>query len=264
VADGTTPLLVAVSRSGETSETVLATRRFRERRLGSVLVLTARAESSLGREGDLTLALPWADDQSVVMTRSFTTLLLAAWSLAAAVAGDRALQSELEQLPSLCGAAIEEAWPLAARLGEAKEWDHFIYLGMGAYGGLALEGMLKLKEMTRVPCEAYAPLEFRHGPISVVTERTTAILLCQEAGAPYHGSLLADIRKEGGRTVAVGHPVDGLPADHLLPLGEGLSDRSRGLLYMPLLQLFALQRALTLGLNPDQPQKLARVVRLDG
>jgi len=253
-------VLVALSRSGESSETVKAARFYKERGFGSVVALTAREDSALGRVGDLTVTLPWADDQSVVMTCSFTTLLLTAWAMAAVVAGDQDLMAELDKLPGLAPEALASGALLAAELGQDLRYDQFIFLGMGSYLGLAYEGMLKLKEMTQVPAEAYSPLEFRHGPISIVKPGTAVVLLCREQGAEYSGALVADIKRCGGRVVAVGHPTANLEADHTLPLGDGLSDRSRGLLYLPFLQLLGLRRALALGRNPDQPANLNRVV----
>ncbi len=258
--------LVAFSRSGETTETVLAARFYRERGFGSVIGVTARADSALAAASDLSLVLPWADDQSVVMTCSFTTMLLAVWTAAALVAGDETYLAELKRLPDLAAGAIDASRPLAARLGRDAGLGHFVFLGLGGYLGLALEGMLKLKEMTQIPAEAYSPLEFRHGPISVVDRATAVVLLATDRGSRYFRDLLADVRRCGGRTVAVGHPLEELGADQNLPLGAagtGLTDRSRGLLYMPFLQLLALERAVALGRDPDRPQNLTRVVQLD-
>ncbi len=256
--------LVAFSRSGETTETVKAARFYRDRGWGPVIGVTAPTDSALAEASDLTLVLPWADDRSVVMTRSFTTMLLAAWVTAALTARDEAFLAELGRLPALASHAIDTARPLAAELGRDTRVRQFVFLGLGAYLGLAYEGMLKLKEMTQVVTEAYAPMEFRHGPISIVDRATAVVLLATSRGAGYHGDLLADVKRCGGRTVAVGHPLDGLGADHSLPLGADLPDRSRGLLCMPFLQLLALERAQALGRDPDRPQNLTRVVRLGG
>jgi len=256
--------LVAFSRSGETTETILAARFYRERGWGPVIGVTTQADSSLGAASDLALVLPWANDQSVVMTRSFTTMLLASWMGTGLAAGDETFLGELRRLPALGARAVGASRPLAAELGRDTRLRQFVFLGLGGYLGLACEGMLKLKEMTRVVAEAYAPMEFRHGPVSIVDEATAVVLLATSRGAGYHGDLLADVKRFGARTVAVGHPLDGLGADQTLPLGADLPDRSRGLLYMPFLQLLALERALVLGRDPDRPQNLTRVVRLGG
>lgn len=272
--------LVAFSRSGETTETVMAARYYREHGYGPVVGVTAEAGSSLVGAVDLPLVFPWASDQSVVMTRSFTTMLLGGWTAAAVAAGDKAYLAELERLPALASQAIETSRPFAARLGQDDRLRQFVFLGMGGYLGLAYEGMLKLKEMTQVPTEAYSPLEFRHGPISIVDSATAVVLLATERGSRYFPDLLAHAKKCGARTVAVGYPVEGLGADEVLPLGgpgaagpgatgaagpgPALTDRSRGLLCMPFLQLLAFERALALGRDPDRPQHLSRVVHLDG
>ncbi|MGE5559436.1 MAG: SIS domain-containing protein [Chloroflexota bacterium] len=254
--------LVAFSRSGDTTETLRAAAYYRDRGLGPVIGVTANAESPLARDTSAAIVLPWADDRSIVMTRGFTSMLLASWLASAHLAGDQAFLTELGRLPGEAVTVLDQARPLASGLGRNLGLGRFIYLGLAEQYGLAREAMLKMKEMTQVASEAYSPLEFRHGPISVVDDSTLVVLFSTERGADYYRALLSDVRRCGGQTLAVGLPVAPDVANFTLPLGGELSDRGRGLLAMLFMQLLALERALALGRNPEQPQNLTRVVEL--
>ncbi len=137
-----------------------------------------------------------------------------------------------------------------------------IFLGLGPNEGLAEEATLKLKEMTQSPCEAYNPLEFRHGPISIVDERTLVMLFEGVREEAYLADVERDLKRHGAHVVAVGpHAANG--ADERLVIGAGLSDLARCVLYLPVAQLFAYNRALAKGLDPDRPRNLNQVVVLD-
>ncbi|HWI62937.1 MAG TPA: SIS domain-containing protein [Symbiobacteriaceae bacterium] len=231
--------LVGFSRSGETTETLVALRRHTR---GPVVSITCRADSAMSNMGDLTVVLPAADDRSVVMTSSFTTMLFASLLL-----GGR---RDVGALPSALGAQLEDLRRRGEALGRDLSITQFIFLGMGPFYGLACEAMLKLKEMTQVPCEAYSPLEFRHGPISVVGPGTLVVLLGSERARAQEQDVLRDVAALGARTLAL------TPA-------RDQSEAASGLLAMPLLQSLAYYRAMALGKDPDRPQHLTQVVTLD-
>jgi glucosamine--fructose-6-phosphate aminotransferase (isomerizing) len=258
------PLVAFVfSRSGSTSEAVLAAQHLREHRPGArVVAVTCRSGSELAEHADLAIEIPEADERSVVMTRSFTSMLVALGVVAAAIVGDRVALAELERLPELAHDGMEAAETFGQRLGEDLTLDAFVHLGLGPNHGLAQEATLKLKEMTQVRCEAYGPLEFRHGPISIVEPGTAVVLLggCREE------SYLPDLERElarHGAHVAKVSPHASDVADTSLVLPAGLSDVARAPLYLPAVQLTAYHRARSLGLNPDEPRNLDQVVVLD-
>lgn len=252
-----------ISRSGTTSEAVIAADFLRRtaphvRTVG----LTCKAGTKLAATVEAALELPFAEERSVVMTQSFTSMLLALHLIAAVVADDGALRAELARLPALVDGRLDEFEAFGRELGERRELARFVFLGLGPNGGLAEEGTLKLKEMTQVTCEAYNPLEFRHGPISIVADDTATILLAGERERAYLDDLATDLKGFGAQVAVVG-PYAVTPADRLLLLPDGLSDLARGPLYLPPLQFLAYHRAVTLGLDPDQPRNLNQVVLLD-
>lgn len=252
-----------ISRSGTTSEALLAADFLRAHRGNVTTVgITCNAGTDLEARCDHCIALPFATERSVVMTQSFTTMLLALQVVATLVANDTSLREELGGLPAAFTAQLGATEGLAKRYGASPDYDTTIYLGLGPNQGLAEEGTLKLKEMTQSTCEAYNPLEFRHGPISIVDERTLVVLLEGVREAAYLADVERDLRQHGAHVVAVGpHAAPG--ANERLVIGEGLSDLARCVLYLPFVQLLAYERALALALDPDRPRNLNQVVVLD-
>ena len=258
------PLLVFVmSRSGSTSEAVLAARHLRRNAPEArVVALTCRPGSELARHAHLTVEIPEAAERSVVMTRSFTSMLLALCLIAAAMADEAAAREELERLPALARDGMDEAEAFGERLGGDTALDSVIYLGLGPNYGLAQEATLKLKEMTQVPCEAYSPLEFRHGPISIIEPGSAVVVLGGSRDEAYLPALEVDLAGHGAHVARISpHPSERAASSLLLP--AGLSDLARGPLYLPPVQLLAYHRARALGLNPDEPRNLDQVVVLD-
>lgn len=246
--------LVAFSRSGETSETVAACKAARGR--GTTVAVTCTAQSALSAVADASVRLPHAGDESVVMTQSFTNMLLAVLAGCAHAAGDANRLAELRTLPDSVREGLPQWQSVAEEVARDQNWTQAFFFGTGGYYGLACEASLKLKEMTQAVTEAYHPLEFRHGPQSLVTDHTLCVLLRREGSAGAEDGLMADIRQRGAHVVAVG-------TEHAdFGLGTRIGDWSRAPLYLPPLQLLALARTVVAGLDPDRPRGLTRVVQL--
>ena len=252
-----------LSRSGSTSEAVLAARHLREHVPSArVVSVSCRRDSELAQHAHHAIELPDAAERSVVMTRSFTSMLLALGLVAATIAGDDGARAELERLPGLARDGMADAEAFGERLGEDAGLDAFVYLGLGPNHGLAQEATLKLKEMTQVPCEAYSPLEFRHGPISIVEPGTAVVLLGGSREEEYLPALERELSRHGAHVARIS-PHASEAADTSLLLPPGMSDVARGPLYLPPVQLLAYHRARAVGLNPDEPRNLDQVVVLD-
>ncbi|HDQ72658.1 MAG TPA: SIS domain-containing protein [Chloroflexi bacterium] len=268
VAPTSGALLLAVSRSGTTTETLRALARFREISDGTVLAVTCYPESPLARQVDFVLSAPDAQEKSVAQTRSFTSMLLLTQMLAATMGedgNDGNMFTRLHQLPGALHGLLERVGDLPRRLGEDLSIDRIFFLGGGPFYGLASEAMLKTKEMSLSQAEVYHPLEFRHGPMSMVTERTLLVLLASDTGLKEELRVLEDMQKLGARTLALVEDraafSDWQP-DDLVELQSGLSEWERGTLYLPVIQRLAYHRAMIKGLNPDQPHNLTAVVEL--
>jgi glucosamine--fructose-6-phosphate aminotransferase (isomerizing) len=250
-------LLVAISRSGTTSETIAAVRNFKKMGSGPVIVITNSSETPLANLGDLTIAIPAGREESVAQTRSFASMYIASTALAAQIAGRDDLLEVMTGLPATGERIMETCKSLVRSVGENLDLDRFYFLGSGLRYGMACEANLKMKEMTLTHSEPFHFLEFRHGPMSMVG-KTTAVIGLQSSSKSYHEqAVLKDMGTLGGNIFSLGESG----AD--LNFSSNLPEVIRNVLYLPPLQLMAFYRSLAKGLNPDQPQNLTAVVRLD-
>ena len=258
-------LLLAISRSGATTETIRAMSRFRETGGEAVLAITCYPQSPLARQADFTLAVPDGQEQSVAQTRSFTSMLLLVLLLTAHLARDEGMMDRLRRLPDLLESLVARLGDLPQRLGADPTIERFFFLGGGPLYGLANEAMLKTKEMSLSYAEAYHPLEFRHGPMSMVDERTLVVGFLSDTGLEEERRVLEEMRSLGARTLALtenGSALSDRSVDHVVELRSGLDEWERGPLYLPVIQRLAYHRAVAKGLDPDRPNHLKAVVEL--
>lgn len=256
VAQGRT-LLVAVSRSGETSETLQAVRLFRQNRSGEVITITNYPDRPLATQGEVNLVIPAGQEQSLAQTRSFASMYVAATALAVLLAHRQDLLQAMQRLPEVGQRLLTCYGDLAQAQGGNLDLDRFYFLGSGARYGLACETNLKMKEMSLTHSEPFHFLEFRHGPISMVGPNALVIGLLSEAKRDYEAAVLRDAQRLGGQILTLGE------AGTDIVFESGVPEAVRNVLYLPVLQLLACRRALAKGLNPDQPNNLEAVVRLD-
>jgi glucosamine--fructose-6-phosphate aminotransferase (isomerizing) len=253
-----------ISRSGTSSEAVMAAQYLAANvPTARTVGITCTPGSELALVCDHVINLPHADDRSVVMTRSFTNMLLALQMIATRVAGATELEFELQALPDHLRPRLGEMREFARELGNRADLRRFVYLGLGPNYGLAAEATLKLKEMTQVECEPYNPLEFRHGAISMVREDTAVVLLEGMRERDFIGDVEAHVKRYGAHVAAIA-PYQSDHAESSILLPTGLSDVTRSVLYLPAVQLLAHERSLMLGLDPDAPRNLGHVVVLHG
>jgi glucosamine--fructose-6-phosphate aminotransferase (isomerizing) len=255
-AEGET-LLLALSRSAGTTETVQAARAFRDRGGDAVLVITNYGERPLARLGTLTVAIPAGQERSIAQTRSFASMFVAATALAAVVAGREDLFSAMGRLPEIGEGLIARYASLAQEVGQDLDLDRFYFLGSGPRYGLACEANLKMKEMTLTHSEPFHFLEFRHGPKAMVGRTTLVAGLLSEACRRYEAPVLEEMRGLGARVLSLAE------ADADVAFASQLPAAVRNVLYLPVLQLVAYYRTLAKGLNPDEPTHLDAVVELD-
>ncbi len=236
--------VVAVSRSGETSETIHAC--LRARRAGlRVAVITTNSGGNLIEVADHAVALDFAAEESVVQTRSFTSMMLAGLAAQCGAAG-RDAEPTFEGVDELGESLMAAAAPVVERLSNPGLEVVYV-LGSGLDYGLACEGALKIKEMSSTFCEAMPVLDFRHGPISLVNDRSAALVLCG-TGLPYELAVAEEIAARGAYVATVGPDprcTIETPAD--------ASARATAVARLVVCQLAGLKRGIAKGLNPDTP-----------
>ncbi len=253
---GQRTLLIAVSRSGETTETLRAGDAFLAHHQGTFVTLSCYPDKRLAQMGALNLVFPEAQEESVAQTRAFSTLYLATAALAAIWAGREDLLSQLDRLPDAGRRLLETYGDLPAQLGRDESIDRFYFLGSGPRYGLACELSLKMKEMSLSHSEPFHFMEFRHGPMSMVTPSTLLVGLLSEQNRPHEQKVLDEMTRRGARLLVMAE------ADADVAFQSGVDEAVRNVLYLPIGQLVAFEHALAKSFNPDRPHNLTSVVRL--
>jgi glucosamine--fructose-6-phosphate aminotransferase (isomerizing) len=258
-------LLVAVSRSGETTETLRACDAFLTDKRGTLLTLSCYGDMPLAKMGALNIVLPSGQEQSVAQTRAFSTLYLGTVALACLWAGREDLFASLPKIPEAGTRLLKNYTTLAAELGRDASIDRFYWLGSGPRLGLACELSLKMKEMSLSHSEAFHFMEFRHGPKSMITPSALTIGLRSTVNEREEAAVLADVEALGGRVLDMaetGSPASPQGADRGVRFKSGLDEAVRNVLYLPVGQIIAFEHSISKGLNPDRPTNLDGVVKL--
>ncbi|ASJ09179.1 glucosamine-fructose-6-phosphate aminotransferase [Thermococcus siculi] len=245
---GNPELLVAISRSGETTEAVNALKS-----AGVPKFALTAYESTLSREADYSLIVP-AHEESVVMTHSFTAFYFAYLQLLLESFGRETFDAE--KTAGLTKEMIRNE-SYIREIVENFDFRNVIFLGSGILYPIALEAMLKMKEMAIFWSEAYPTFEVRHGFKSIADEGTLVVLLADKP-FDWHDKLTEEFRGQGARVLTVGRRNTG--ADYFIETPE-VDELLTPVLHLPVIQLLAYYKAVSLGLNPDRPRFLSKVVK---
>jgi glucosamine--fructose-6-phosphate aminotransferase (isomerizing) len=256
--DGIPPheLLVAISRSGTTSETLKAVETFRAGKRGDVLAIS-NYEEVLSQLADVNIVIDKGQEQSVAQTRSFASMYVAASAFCARMAGRKDLVESLGKLPEAGNSVIRHYESFAREIGSNLNFDRFYFLGSGIRYGLACEVNLKMKEMTLTHSEPFHFLEFRHGPMSMVNETAVVVGMLSDANRAHEEKVLSEMKTLEATVASFGE------AGADVAFESGIPESVRGVLYLPVLQLMAFYRSVAKGLNPDRPKHLTAVVKLE-
>jgi len=271
----TDSLFLAISQSGETADTLAALREAKRRGyLGSFAICNV-PESSLVRESDLVLMTRAGPEIGVASTKAFTTQLSALGLLVLELARINGLEvsrykelvNDLSSLPRLVSEALKQA-PAIAKLAERfVQKNHALFLGRGANYPVALEGALKLKEISYIHAEGYPAGELKHGPLALVDEDMPVI-----AVAPNNTLLeklksnLEEVRARGGELfVFADNKVEIANGDSrgaVIKFDSGSNFIAPAIFTIPL-QLLAYHVAVLRGTDVDQPRNLAKSVTVE-
>jgi glutamine---fructose-6-phosphate transaminase (isomerizing) len=258
--------VVLVSRSGKTTEVLRAGEWLKTRESIRTLGVTCLADSALETSCTHTLKLPWSDEQSMVMTRSFTSILLLFERLGARFAGDAVLAATLDGLPEKTTRWLAGNADKIRAFAAKRRFADYVFLGQGAHYWLAQEAALKLTEMSSSYAQAYHTLEFRHGPKSIASKDTLITFLLSDASEAEESLLIGELKKLGAATmVVVNRATSELSeeSDLLIELGMDEPEYARMAMTAIPAQLLGLEVGLRKGLNPDVPKNLTRAVVLD-
>ncbi|OLV15387.1 SIS domain-containing protein [Deinococcus marmoris] len=249
---------VAVSRSGESSEAVLAARTLNDLG-GRVLAISCHADSTLVKMADQVLLVPEGAEEGLVMSRSFSSMLLAVQKIVMGESG-----SNLNALPAAARRVLDKCEKPLKQLAHKTDFQRFVFLGSGVNLPLTQEAALKMQEMAIVTSEAYSALEYRHGPKATAGPDTLVTLFAWDSHRAEQRQLLKDLHGYGVTTLVIGENLDDLAAvsDARVELDSGLDETGRLALNLLPVHRLALETARRLGRDPDLSQNLTQVVRL--
>jgi glucosamine--fructose-6-phosphate aminotransferase (isomerizing) len=268
-------LFVTISQSGETADTLAALRLAKQSGYLATLAICNVPESSLVRESDLVMLTRAGPEIGVASTKAFTTQITALSLLVIALAKthgsdaerERGLVARLVELPGLIDKTLALD-PVVRKLAERfVEKHHALFLGRGALHPVAMEGALKLKEISYIHAEAYAAGELKHGPLALVDADMPIVTV-----APNNDLLeklksnLMEVRARGGELYVFADPESGIePSDgvHVIHMPRHVSYCQSPMIYTLPLQLLAYHVAILRGTDVDQPRNLAKSVTVE-
>lgn len=256
---------VVISRSGRTSEAVRAAQMLEKDHNLRTIAITCADGQPLERECSATLNLLDADEQSTVMTRSFTSMLLGLQYLAAMVSGDNAFRSALLELPQRVEPLLKDNPQRLRLFAEARSFSDFVFLAQGPLFGIASECMLKVTESSCSYAQVFHSLEFRHGPKSIAGPETLITFLMSETSYDTELELLEEMKALGAATMVIANRVDNRAqraSDFAIELGLQSLEYARPAAFAIWGQLYGVYCGVRKGLNPDSPKNLTRVVEL--
>jgi len=266
-------LYLAVSQSGETADTLYAMREI-QRRGGSVLGICNVVGSTIARESDGGIYVHSGPEIAVASTKAFTSQLAAFYLLTLSLArlhdmshheGERFL-ANLKAVPDAVGRSLLQRDAIQAIAKRYAQYKDFLFLGRGLLYPIALEGALKLKEISYIHAEGYASGEIKHGPIALVSPDTPSVFLVPNDHLREKTiSNMKEIKARGGLIIALAEEGDDLVAgiaDDYIPLPK-VDTRFQPFVMVPPLQLFAYFCAMELGRDVDQPRNLAKSVTVE-
>ncbi|EGV28013.1 Glucosamine--fructose-6-phosphate aminotransferase (isomerizing) [Thiorhodococcus drewsii AZ1] len=267
-------LFVTISQSGETADTLAALRQAKASGYTATLAICNVPESSLVRESDLVFLTHAGPEIGVASTKAFTTQLVALLLLTLNLARCKGLDSQHEQelvgvlrtLPSKIEEALALDAPIARLAEEFVDKHHTLFLGRGEQYPIAMEGALKLKEISYIHAEAYPAGELKHGPLALIDEQMPVV-----AVAPNNALLeklksnLEEVRARGGRLYVFADfqvPMEESDGVTVIRLPE-THDLIDPVVFTVPLQLLAYHVAVLKGTDVDQPRNLAKSVTVE-
>jgi glutamine---fructose-6-phosphate transaminase (isomerizing) len=257
------PLVVAPSRSGSTSETLAAIDFMKDRYGSRVLTLTEYPGSPFRAAADLSLELPWANEESVCQTRSFSSLYLGCVAVACVAGAEEGLLRDLARYADDAMHLGERINEEAARLvrGFPAVRD-LTSLGNGPQYGVCIEGAYIGIEMAGFPGSYFGTLEYRHGPIVMADARSLVFITIGREDRTYDEGIAREARKRGARVAVILDEGGFECADYRFELGRAASAEAVALFAALVMQGFAYHKAVHLGVDPDNPPGLIPWIKM--
>jgi len=266
-------LFVTISQSGETADTLAALRSAKKAGYIGSLVVCNVPESSLVRESDVALMTRAGPEIGVASTKAFTTQLVALRLMTLALAKRRGLTAEqenewveeLQALPRQVEVVLKLSEAIEKMAQSFSDMQNALFLGRGTFYPIAMEGALKLKEISYIHAEAYPAGELKHGPLALVDERMPVV--CALPDDPLLEKVLSnlqEVRARGGELFLFSDKKVKISLDHYQNLTlDDICPGTAPIVYTIPLQLLSYHVAILKGTDVDQPRNLAKSVTVE-
>lgn len=261
-------LFITVSQSGETADTLAALRKAKTMNYLATLAICNVATSTLVREADCVFLTRAGVEIGVASTKAFTTQLAAFLMLAVALCNDNRaadVLTQLQELPACCERVLKMSDEIEALAATFVSKAHALFLGRGVEYPVALEGALKLKEISYIHAEAYPAGELKHGPLALVDKNMPVIAIApNDELLEKLKSNLHEVSARGGQLIVFvddskAWPANGAQLIHVPSCGQWIAP----IIYTIPLQLLAYHVAVAKGTDVDQPRNLAKSVTVE-
>ncbi len=272
---GKDTLAIVITQSGETVDTLVALREAKAKGARIATICNVMG-SSATREAEGVLITRAGPEIGVASTKAFTTQLGAFWLLTLFLAGKRKTMpvselkkkaKELSRLPQLMAGLLKQRKSLEKIAHEYAHYFNFLYIGRGIHYPIALEGALKLKEISYIHAEGYPGGEMKHGPIALIDSKMPVVAIAPKSSAVYEKMLnnMEEVKARQGRLIALvekGDKLAAAKADAVIEIPSVSEDLSPILSVVPL-QVLAYEIAKKKGREIDQPRNLAKSVTVE-
>ena len=266
-------LVIAISQSGETADTLAALREARERG-AFILGIVNVVGSTIARETDAGIYLHVGPEIGVASTKAFCGQIVVETLLALSIARRKYMSQDvleeflqaLDRIPSQMQAVLRQSDAVRAVAGQYASRENWLFLGRGFNYPVALEGALKLKEISYIHAEGLPAAEMKHGPLALINPGMPAVFIATR-GSQYNKLLgnIQEVKARGGKIIAVAsegdQQIDQL-ADHVFHVPDTIEPLQPLLTVLPL-QLLAYHAAVARGCNVDKPRNLAKSVTVE-
>ncbi len=267
-------LIVTISQSGETADTIAGLQEAKRLGFGHSMTICNVPESSLTRESDLTLLTRAGPEIGVASTKAFTTQLVCLLLLVIALGRrngmseqtEENLVNQLESLPAKVEKVVELDGAIKTLAQDFADKNNALFLGRGLHYPIAMEGALKLKEISYIHAEAYAAGELKHGPLALVDAEMPVIVV-----APNNEMLdklrsnMQEVKARGGELYVFADEKSGFkdePGIHVMNI-VAMEDETSPIIHTIPLQLLSYHVAILKGTDVDQPRNLAKSVTVE-
>ena len=267
-------LVIAISQSGETMDTLMALRHAKEQRAKVISVCNTHG-TSIPRESDGVIYTQAGPEIAVASTKAFLTQIVATYLIGLYIAQTRGIKfidevrdliEDLEAMPERIERYLETSERIKELAHEFKSAQSILFLGRHVGYPVALEGALKLKELAYMHAEGFAAGELKHGPIALIEEGTPVLVIMPHPNSVLHDKMVSNVQEieaRGARAIIIAAESD---SDITSPRAIRIPDAP--ILFQPLLaviplQLFAYESAVIRGYDVDQPRNLAKSVTVE-